>query len=486
MKSPTRFATKSPNNPQLDDRRSRRRHALEIQVLRTIHKFDMMQPGDHVLVAVSGGPDSTALLVCLNTLASNLQIKLSAAHLNHHLRGEESEGDEAFVQKLCAELGISCLSESIDIKELAASRKENLEEAAREARYKFFRQVASRIGADKIALGHTLNDQAETVLMRLIRGSGNEGLVAIRPVLDNFFVRPLLECRRREIVDYLGMRGVAHREDSSNQDLHFLRNRTRIELIPYLEKHYNPQVLEALARHAGIALEISEYVQTQAQKAFESIRSSKPGAVALQISKLLQFHPAIQRMILRYAVEACRGSLRGILARHIEDLRLLCEPGHSGRRIDLPGKLLGMRQFNQLILRWGESIRPVQFSYQLPLPGKVWVPEAAMEFRAVIKPRRHLQLRPSPHRVCLDADTLPDRLIIRSRRAGDRYGSASRKKVKKLLIAARIPSQTRDNLPMLAAGDVVVWIAGLPPAKSHRVRADTVRCLILEAKLKRP
>ena len=194
----------SRTNPKArSDRRDSARPALEIKVEQTIMKHRMFKAGEHVLVAVSGGADSTALLWCLSEAAPGLGLQLTAAHLNHSLRGEESDADERFVRTLSAEIGIGFVSRKLDIRKRAAVARKNLEEAAREARYDFLRQTADRLGATRVALGHNLNDQAETVLMRLIRGTGLEGLSGIHPVLDDLFIRPLLECSRADIIRYL-------------------------------------------------------------------------------------------------------------------------------------------------------------------------------------------------------------------------------------------------------------------------------------------
>ena len=224
------------SEPMSAQEHSKKLCRFEIRVRKTIEKHSMLNPGDHVLVAVSGGADSVALLLCLHKLARALPLSLTIAHLNHRIRGQEGDADEDFVRSLSAGLHLPFCSEAIEVKKQAIEGKHNLEELARLKRYEFLRRTARRIGAQKIAVGHNLNDQAETVLFRFIRGSGIEGLSAIHPVVDGLVIRPLLDCSRKEIVEYLKQKGASYRDDSTNKDVQLARNRIRMELVPYLEK----------------------------------------------------------------------------------------------------------------------------------------------------------------------------------------------------------------------------------------------------------
>ncbi|HYK89481.1 MAG TPA: tRNA lysidine(34) synthetase TilS, partial [Acidobacteriota bacterium] len=283
---------------------------LETETERTLVKYNMLLRGDSVVVAVSGGADSMALLHCLHRLTPRWDLKLCAAHLNHRLRGRESDQDAEFVGSACRELGIPLHSEVAEVGQEAAARKRNLEEMAREIRYEFLRRVARRSGAQKIALGHTLNDQAETVLIRFLRGSGSEGLSAIHPVVDGVIVRPLLGCSRDKILKYLKIRGLCFREDSSNRDLAIRRNRVRHELIPYLEEHFNPRLIETLAASAELAREVAGYLESQATSVFGSLQNQENRGVAVQVERLRELPRALQKSVVRLAIRTCRGNLR--------------------------------------------------------------------------------------------------------------------------------------------------------------------------------
>lgn len=456
---------------------------LELRVLKTIRKDNMLQSGDHVLVAVSGGADSVALLYCLHRLSGRMNWKLAVAHFNHGIRGPEADEDEEFVRRLAAELALPFFCERAQIARQAAESTVNLEDLARKARYDFLRRTAAALGAGKIAVGHSLNDQAETVLSRLFRGSGVEGFSGIRPVLGGLIVRPLLGCSRSSIEAYLRHLNVTFREDTTNRDLKLERNRIRHELIPYLEASFNRRVVETLAREAELAREASEYLAVQSRKAYLELRKPASSGVSLPVAGLLALPRIIQKLVVRHALRECRGSLRGISMTHVLDVLALCRPESSGRRIPLPGDGLAVREFDNLILLGATPLCAPKYRYELAVPGQCEVPETGMVFRAAVaqeSPRAELE--PAIERVVLDAASLPNPLVIRSCLPGDRYGGPGHRKLKKLFNQARIPFRKRSCLPAVVAGEAVVWIPGVKPAKSFIARPGCSRCVVLEVR----
>jgi tRNA(Ile)-lysidine synthase len=458
--------------------------SLEIQVRKTIRRYGMLSEGEHVVVAVSGGADSTALLLCLQKLASDLGIALTAAHLNHRIRGTESDADEEYVREMCAGLELPFTSEACDIKDEAIETKQNLEQLARRKRYDFLRRTAIRLKAQKIAVGHNRNDQAETVLFRLLRGAGIQGMSAIRPVLGGVIVRPLLECSRDSILEYLKGRGVAYREDSTNKDFSLARNRIRHELLPFLEKQYNPGIIQTLSQEAAVAREAWSFIESESIRALGDLGRRTEQGLCLEIRGLLQLHPALQKQVLRSALESCLGTLAGITARHIESLHSLCLHGQSGTRIPLPHRGAGIRQFNTLWLSRGDAALNRTYRYGLRIPGEVFVSEASAGFKATVcggPPQLHLQ---QPARtVFLEAAGLPAVLTIRSREHGDRYGGAGHRKVKKMLIDHKIPLVQRGFLPMVVAGTDVVWVPGFRPARAYEAKPGSETYVMLEFKM---
>jgi tRNA(Ile)-lysidine synthase len=444
----------------------------------------MLEQGEHVLVAVSGGADSMALLICMHHLAPRMDTALTVAHLNHCLRGAEATGDEEFVRGASARLGWPFVSARVDVRARAAADGRNLEEAAREARYDFLRETAARVNAGKIATGHTLNDQAETVLLRLLRGSGPGGLGGIHAVSGGGLIRPLIECGRAQVLEYLSRGQTEYREDATNQDLHYRRNRVRHELMPYLEKHFNPRLIETLAREASFGSAIHDFLETQAGRLWERLRIPLEDGIAMPAQELFQLHPALCHQIVRRALRELLGSLRGIGSVHIEDIVQLCRLGQSGKRIELPRAISAMNNLGKLELRKRKHEWHAEYRYELPLPGRCRIPEAELEITATVleNPYSNAEPRDEGAYALLDLNTLPSTLTVRSRLPGDRYGGSGHRKVKKMLLAARIPLVVRLTVPMVAAGEAVIWIPGFKPAKLYGADAGCRRSILLEAR----
>jgi tRNA(Ile)-lysidine synthase len=457
-------------------------HPLEIQFRKTIERFQMLAPGDHVLVAVSGGADSTALLICLHKFASVFPLSLTAAHLNHRIRGAEADEDQEFVSRMCADRGIPFVSEQIEVKQEAAKAKQNLEEYARTARYDFLRRVADRVKAHKIAVGHNLSDQAETALFRIIRGSGLEGLSSIYPVVDGIVIRPLLECARDSIRQYLKDLNVPFREDSSNTDLRHARNRIRRELMPYLEKSFNPRLAPILAREACLTRETWSFIESLAVEACQNIHSRIENGLLLKIDGLLKLHPALQKQVLRQALKELLGSLRGIGSVHIQSILSLCTTGQSGDRMPIPHGCIAVRQFDSLLIMNMPISASPSYSSRLEIPGECPVREIAAAFRCrtcsapdlkTMKENRSTQ-------AYLELSRLPQFLMVRSRMPGDRYGGPGHRKVKKMLIDNKIPQLQRPMLPMIVAGNDVIWIPGFRPARNYEATPGDPGCVLVE------
>jgi tRNA(Ile)-lysidine synthase len=455
---------------------------LENQVRRTIKKNNMVTPGEQVLVAVSGGADSIALLVCLHNLTSHLGISLAVAHLNHCIRGAEADDDEEFVRRMCADLDLSFVSETMEIKRLADEAKQNLEEFARRERYDFLRRTAYRIGAQKIAVGHNLNDQAETALFRFIRGSGIEGLSGIYPVVDGLIIRPLLECTRDTIRQYLKQQGIGYREDSSNADLRHARNRIRKELLPYLEGNFNPRLTSTIAREACLARETWSFIESQAVEAFTRLHCRIKNGISIKIKNLLELHEALQKQVLRQALKVFQGSLRGITSIHIQNLLSICAPEHSGDRILLPRGIIAVRQFEELLLLRHPLEKCPAFVYHLDIPGQCQIAEinALLQSTVCSAPALKTMKEKRTMQAFLEASALPQSLTVRSRMPGDRYGGPGHRKVKKMLIDKKIPQSLRAALPMVLAGDSIIWIPGFRPARGFESSPESKNCICID------
>jgi tRNA(Ile)-lysidine synthase len=309
------------------------------RIRKTIADCSLLERGDHLLVAVSGGPDSVSLLRAMVLLSSEYELRLTTAHLNHGLRGAEAQREEAFVRSLCVGMGVACICKTVDIRMLQRGRGMSLEEIGREQRYKFLDETAETCGALKIATGHHRDDQAETVLINLLRGSGLEGLKGIPPVRDGRIIRPLLHVGRSEILEFLNSEGMTYMMDSSNLSPLFLRNRVRHELIPELTLRYNPAIVEVLSHTAEIIRKEDDYLQAMVRQIM-SQWGVVPGVTEIQLplAAFLDLHEALQGRVIKCLLEGAALPGYRIGYRHIEAvLAFSCRS--SGRRasLDLPG-----------------------------------------------------------------------------------------------------------------------------------------------------
>ncbi len=313
----------------------------------------MLETNDKVVVAVSGGPDSVALVYLLNRLKKKRRLFLHLAHLNHMLRDDEAEADNIFVKNLAKRLSLSVTCESIKVKDFAFEAKLSLEEAARKVRYNFLLRVGKENSASKIALGHNRDDQAETVLMRFLRGSGISGLRGIPPTrkLDEvLIIRPLIEIKRDEIARFLSAKNIPFRTDSSNLKNLYFRNRIRNELIPYLEKDFNPNIKELLVNFAENISDDANYLERTGQNKFKAVRAGSPNnGIAINVKKFLTLHKAMQKLVARLAIKGLKGNVRRIDYRHWKELEDLATNRPKNSIVDLPAEVSVVKNKENLV-----------------------------------------------------------------------------------------------------------------------------------------
>ena len=309
----------------------------------------MFSPHDSVLAGVSGGPDSVALIHALLECAHRFPISLGIAHVNHSLRMEESDHDAAFVARLAKKLNLPF---HLAVEDVGALRREtglSTQEAARLARYRFYRRTARERGYDKVALGHHGGDNAELVLMRLLRGSGGLGISGIPPAREDLFVRPLIRQSKSDISDYINARGLDYVTDSSNKNLNYLRNRIREELIPELESSYNPRIIDTLNRLSMILREEESWMEEVAAPLFDELTLSfDPTSLSMNASGIQRLHTAAKRRIIRNALKKTKGDLRRITFAHVDAIIKLLETDKKTRQIHLPGRIRAVKKGNVL------------------------------------------------------------------------------------------------------------------------------------------
>jgi tRNA(Ile)-lysidine synthase len=433
------------------------------QVLKTISRYNMLGSRDpaagavRVAVAVSGGPDSVCLLHAFAELAPRLGLTLSVAHLNHKLRGAESDEDEAFVAALAEKLGLPFHCEQADLSTIASTSNRNLEQEARRARQAFFVQLRSKGFVDVIATGHTRDDQAETVLFRFLRGSGTAGLAGILPVTKQGIIRPLLDVSRAEILEYLNTRAIAWREDRSNLDFRFARNRIRHKLLPELARDWNPNIAAALAQVADLAFEEELVWGGSIEDRFQKTFISWNGGFDAEVAKLTRLRRASTRRLIRRAIRESKGDLRGIEFSHVEAVLELVGQSSGEGRLSLPG-LAAIRSFGWL------RLAPAPFT-AAPEPRPVAAPDEISWHGGPLLCFEVLQKNGSSpcgtlKAAELDGDRFAGSLVLRGWRPGDRYrpvGEHREWKLAELFERARVPSWRRPFWPMVTVGDKILW-----------------------------
>jgi tRNA(Ile)-lysidine synthase len=483
---------------------------LESKVLNFIQRYSLIPPEELVVVGVSGGADSVCLLHVLAKWRKRLGIKLHIAHLNHQLRGAESEADAKYVSDLAGSLGIPTTTDKQDVAAYRIERNCSIEEAARELRYAFLGRVAKEVGANRIAIGHTKDDQVETILMHILRGTGITGLCGLAPCSPMAYdsqgmsllaealsvargqrsnplvIRPLLDITREETTTYCQEHQLAPRIDSSNLSLSFFRNRLRLQLLPLL-RQYNPSLDQALLRLADIAKEDNAFIEQQASELWDEVARQQNNTIYLNRKQLASLPIALQRQLLRAAVTRLAGDARDIEAGHIEAARsLLNKP--ASKRISLPHGFICQGGYDEIVIAsppsviaseaWQSQLPPCPFpllpgKFPLNVPGKTVFPGWKVIASIVREQLDSLSLRgvPSPNGEPSQSNLIADfdlhktgtELFVRQRRPGDRFqplGMSMLKKLHEFMVDTKIPRSWRGHIPIVCSPQQIIWVVG--------------------------
>lgn len=470
---------------------------LSFKIFNTVKKYQLLKPHDSIIIGVSGGPDSVALVKILQDInaAKSLHLRFHVAHLNHQLRGKASEEDAQFVQNLSNTLSLPFILKSVNIQKIAAETKRSIEETARRERYAFFIESAEKYHASAIVLGHTADDNAETLLHRIIRGTGTLGLGGIplkRPLATGSpipVVRPLLFVWRKEIINYLGEKHGTYRQDASNYEPVYLRNKIRLELLPFLENQYNPSIKTLLIQLCQILNLHNEFLVTEAKKILASSTVEKRHDSCVIDSRCLTQHPKIlQYFVLRELLNALQVPLNEITYGHYA--KILDEISRKGkmRHFPLPAKLSlwyehGFLHFQKDPLPL-QSISVSETTVQIPGITPVY---PLGHLIAKISERQSFSLETyKKHKTrdeeILDAHRITLPLSVRMRKAGDTIsplGTNGHKKLKDLFIDKKIPVQERDTIPIIIMNNQPVCALGVCIDNKVKVTASTKKILTL-------
>jgi tRNA(Ile)-lysidine synthase len=461
-------------------------------VSRLLRKLGLVQNCQPLIVAVSGGPDSLALLLLLAELRQTLGLSLHVAHLDHGLRGQESQGDAQFVAETARRLNVPVTLERGDVESHRISRGLSLEEAAREVRYSFLSRVAAAQGAAAVALGHTADDQAETILMHLLRGSGLAGLTGMSPLAywpsphhsqRVALVRPLLKVTREETRSYCLWKGVTPRDDSSNLSLQFTRNRLRADLLPRL-RSYNPRFQEALLRLGRSATHDQAYILEEAARARERLAVDSGEGITIERAGFVVLPPTLKRHLLRLIYQEIKGSSHGLEHQHLEGMVRLSQGG-TGKEMHLPDGLVFSVGHDLVRLSFGggrASDAPViAGEYPLMVPDDIRIP--GWTIKSCLSQGKGASPYTGAYAVRLDVGSVGRRLLVRGRRPGDRFhplGMTGSKKLQDFMVDAKVPREMRDRVPLVLSEKGIAWVVGHRIAHWARMGEDTVEVVELE------
>jgi len=457
------------------------------KVRSTIKKYSMLEKGDEVIVAVSGGPDSVFLLHVLNELKKGLDLTLIVVHLDHCIRGMDSKRDCKFVENLARGLHLPFESKSVDVPAVKKAERVSTQQAARDVRYEFFSDMLKKYKAQKVALGHNADDQAETVLMRLIRGAGVKGLCGIPPIRDGVFIRPLIEIERSMIEGFLSKNRIEFVIDSSNKEDIYLRNKIRNILMPILIKEYNPGIVQNLIHTSEILRREDKFLDKLAFDSFSKTRVHNDNeSLTLDVLHLRHMDESMQIRVLRKAIESFSCGLKRIGYKHIESIMRMLSRTDGNKSLNLPGGIYVERRYNEMMItRREEKERPFCYSFsQVPHIARVEEIDKVIEFKVVQPNSKHLKFDIDPNVAFIDYGQIRYPVIIRNFKEGDRFqpmGMNGTKKLKDFFIDNKIPKSIRKEIPLLVFNDLIAWVIGL--RIDHRVMVREYTREILEVRI---
>jgi tRNA(Ile)-lysidine synthase len=448
----------------------------------------MTTSGDKIVIALSGGPDSVFMFHSLFELREELNVELFAVHVNHCIRGGEAKRDEEFARRLCETHKVPIKFFTFDIPAIVKQTGKSLEEAGHDVRRQAYMDCLGHFGANRIATGHTADEQAETVLIRLLTGAGEQGLAGIAPVSEGCFIRPLIETGKADILEYLGSSGLEYMTDHTNFENTTVRNRVRNILLPVIQEHFNPDVESALCRTASIFREQNDYLDRILNFYLDRFSVVDSSEARLDLPGVTNLAPWIMKNLLRRLVARFKGDLANIGYVHTMELFRLAEKP-SGSSIILPGGLKASREYNYLIIKQNNIVeKPALPPAELFFPGENHPENWNLKITGTLSDECLKFDKDDRHSIYVDYDLCQDKKFsIRTRRDGDSFipsGMRGSKKVKDFLIDMKISREQRDLIPMVLCDEDIIWIAGYRRSDLYRILPSTKR--VLNIRIEKP
>ncbi|MBY2478313.1 tRNA lysidine(34) synthetase TilS [Clostridioides difficile] len=451
------------------------------KVLGTINKHNLIQKGDKIVLGLSGGPDSVCLLHVLNRLKKDFNIEIYAAHLNHQIRGIEAQKDALYVSKLCEDMGIVFFVKSINVPKYCENEGLSLEEGARKLRYEMFYEIKDKIKANKIAIGHNLNDQAETVMMRIMRGTGLTGLKGIDYIRDNCIIRPILDVERSDIEDYCEAYNLNPRIDKTNLENIYTRNKIRLDLLPYMKDNFNSNVIESIVRMSNSLKIDNDYIEKEAESKFREVSSVKEkGFVEINLDDFICLHDAIKVRVLRNSIKHILGDTNFVDQRHIEDIMSLEDNSKVNKMLTLPRNIFVYRKKESIILTNEEIVNEeIEFYYNVPSNGFIKIKELKQIIETqIMSIDRYKSMKLDNSSKGFDFNKVKGGIVIRSRRQGDKIKLAmGSKKVKDLFIDLKIPREERCKIPIITDSEGIICVGDYKISENYKIDESTKEVL---------
>ena len=454
---------------------------MDKMVWKNIVDYDLINPKDNIVIGLSGGPDSMALLYSLMDAQKSLDFNIIVAHVNHGVRGEEALADQLFVETKAKYLNVLHYSKNVDMVQYGKDKGITAEEAGRELRYGFFREILKKHGGGKIAVAHNKNDQAETLLMRIMRGTGIDGLKGMDFKVGDI-IRPILNIHREDIEDYIKINSIETVLDKTNLLPIYSRNKVRLELIPYIEENFNPNLIDALWRLSQISnLDSSFLANTAIEKYNNILKSQMKSKVILYTDLLAKEHKSIQQRVIRIALEKVALGLQGFNEQHIIDINNLILLG-TGKQLNLPNGIIVSISYDELIFQKEEDMKFEDFKYELALGHNQFINKSYTFNIQLLDIDRISSIKMGRYIKCFDYDKIQGALSIRNRKSGDRFhpfGMNGSKKLKDYFIDEKINKDVRKEIPLLIDDENILWVVGYRTSDLYKLTKDSKKVLVV-------
>ncbi len=459
---------------------------MEKKVLAAIKEYELIEENDHVVVGVSGGPDSMALLYCLLEARKAIPFMIHVAHVNHGVRGEEARSDQLFVERISKELGLPYYTINVNMIEYGKEKGITAEEAGRELRYGFFRDILRSLGKGKIAVAHNMNDQAETLLMRIMRGTGPDGLKGM-DYKSGDIIRPILGIDRKEIEEYIAEKGIETVLDKTNLQPIYDRNKVRLELIPYIEENFNPNIINTLWRMSRIfSLDLNFLEEYTKRKFNNMLKSHDKNSIILHGSKFLEEDRSIQQRIIRNAILELNKSLQGITEGQVSAAVNLLEDFKTGKEFHFSNNIVLRINYHEIIIEKSKEKENESYTYDIDIPGSLSLNNGYHFETKILTKDDNFVMEKAKNIKYFDFDKVKGNLKVRNRREGDRFipfGMKGSKKLKDYFIDEKVPRDLRNRIPLVVDEENILWVVGYRTSELYKVTDETRRILLISYKL---